>query len=121
MIAPITSCPAIKIPIVAVAPMRGWANVMVSTTVSPITPPNHIQAGALNAPPSPPTPARTATRSTSESASCTNVENVSASTTPIRLPKRPITATCTEPASPARTVSATAAEVTRRSDPAARG
>ena len=60
--APITSWPAIRIPIVAVAPMRGWANVIVPTTVSPITPPSHIHAGVRNAPPSPPTPARAITQ-----------------------------------------------------------
>ena len=56
--APITSWPAIRIPIVAVAPIRGWANVIVKTTVRPIRPPSHIQAGERNAPPSPPKPAR---------------------------------------------------------------
>ena len=121
MIAPITSCPAIRIPIVAVAPMRGCAKVIVNTTVSPITPPSHIHAGARNAPLSPPVPDRAITRIAAESTSCTQVAKVSASTTPMRLPKRPITATCTEPASPARTASATAADVTRRSYPPARG
>src|SRR5581483_7374796 len=113
--APITSCPAIRIPIVAVAPIRGCANVIVKTTVSPITPPSHIHAGARNAPASPPIPVRATSRMASESASCTAVANASASSTPIRPPNRPITATWTEPASPASTVSATAADVTGRS------
>jgi hypothetical protein len=43
--APITSCPAIRIPITAVAPIRGWANVIAVTTVNPIRPPTHIQSG----------------------------------------------------------------------------
>ena len=55
--APITSWPAIRIPIVAVAPIRGCANVIVSTMSRPIAPPAHIHRGASNAPPSPPMPA----------------------------------------------------------------
>src|SRR5262249_61333896 len=35
--APMTSWPAIRIPIVAVAPISGWAKVIVKTTVNPIT------------------------------------------------------------------------------------
>src|SRR5581483_11036759 len=112
--APITSCPAIRIPIVAVAPIRGCANVIVNTTTSPISPPSHIHAGVRNASERPPVPARTASRIASESTSWTAVANASASTMPIRSPKRPMTATCTDPASPAKTVSATAAAVTRR-------
>src|SRR2546423_1414276 len=92
--------------------MRGCANVIAKTTVAPMTPPSHIHAGVRNAPPRPPTPVRATTRIASESASCTQVENVSASRVPMRPPKRPITATCTEPASPASTVSATPADST---------
>ncbi len=98
-------------PIVAVAPMRGWANVIEKTTVNPITPPSHIHAGDLNAPPIPPKPVRATSRIVSDSASCTPVANVSASTMPMRPPKRPITATWIDPARPARTASATAADV----------
>src|SRR5262249_13148074 len=58
MTAPITSWPAIRIPIVAVAPIRGCANVIENTTMSPISPPIHIQGGAEKALPSRPVPWR---------------------------------------------------------------
>ena len=112
--APITSWPAIRIPIVAVAPMRGWAKVIVSTTSRPIAPPAHIHFGAskrLAEPAEPAAGRRAGARATRTS--CTHVAKVSASSTPMREPKRPITATCTEPASPARTDSATASPLTR--------
>ena len=46
MTAPIASCPAISSPIVAVAPMRGVANVIVKITISPITPAAQSHTGA---------------------------------------------------------------------------
>ena len=40
-----TSCPAMSSAIVASAPIRGPANVIVPTTNAPATPPSHSQVG----------------------------------------------------------------------------
>ena len=82
-----------RIPIVAVAPIRGWANVIAKTTVSPIAPPSHIHSGDRIASVRPPSPVRATTRIVAASVSCTAVANVRASIVPMRSPNRPITAT----------------------------
>ena len=77
MTAPITSWPAIRIPIVAVAPIRGWANVIVKTTSRPIRPPDpHPRVARRTRSPRPPVPCRETRRIVTASRSCTPVANV---------------------------------------------
>ena len=101
--APIASCPAIRIPTVAVTPMRGPAYVIENTMTSPITPPSSIHHGWWTARSKPARLARARRRITTAIPAVRAVENASASSTPMRSPSRDINATWIDPASPAAT------------------
>jgi hypothetical protein len=82
--------------------------VTVNTIRSPITPPSSIHQGWWSARSYPAALRRARRRITNASAAVRSVEKASASMTPIRSPSRDMSATCTEPASPAATASAVA-------------
>src|SRR4029078_567898 len=108
---PIASCPATSNAIVAAVPMRGDTTVMLKTMKVPSAPPAHIHFGAAHASERPPVPRR-ATRSTAIAITTeSSVAQASASTVPIRSPKRPITAAWTDPARPAASASTAAVPV----------
>ena len=86
---------------VAKVPIRGAAKVIERTTIAPMTPPSQSQGGSRTPATTPPKPWRaTSTREQTMMAAPSEPKAV-ASSTPIRRPKAPLTATCTDPATPA--------------------
>src|SRR6266545_1618066 len=88
-------------PIVAKVPIRGAANVIERTTIAPMTALSQSHGGSRTPASTPSKPWRaTSTREQTMMAAPSEPKAV-ASSTPIRRPKAPLTATCTEPATPA--------------------
>ena len=78
---------------VANVPMRGAVKVIEVTTIAPMTPPSHSHGGSRTLAPRFPTPCR-AIRRTAQTMRAAVIEpNAVASSTPIRLPNVPLTAT----------------------------
>ena len=81
---------------VANVPMRGAVNVIEVTTIAPMTPPSQSQAGSRTLWPRLPKPWR-ATSRTAQTMSAAPIDpNAVASSTPIRFPNAPLTATWIE-------------------------
>src|SRR3954471_17667344 len=119
--APIASCPAIRIPMVAAVPMREPAKVTVRTMKSPIAPPTHSHAGCRRIAPYEPRLWRATSSSAAARIACRRIANASAPKIPARSPSRAITATCTDPASPASIAIAIASPLMRANLPSRRG
>src|SRR4051794_6178367 len=105
--APAANWPASSTETVAITPMREPATVIASTMMTLISAPLQSQTGWRAAAANSPKPWRATSISASARKAVSVVAQARAPKTPTRSPSLDITATCTEPATPARTAKAT--------------
>ena len=106
-----TSCPAMRRPTTAVVPICGPAIVIESTMNAPSAPPVSIHQGCESVSPRPPVPCLATRRIGNTSTPVTIAASITASSAPMRSPRRPITATWAAPNTPAETARAAARPV----------
>ena len=87
------SWPAMRRPIVAKVPIRGAVNVMVRTTIAPMTPLSQSQGGSRKPAATPPKPWRATSTIEQTISAAPSEPKAVASSTPMRFPNAPLTAT----------------------------